>query len=108
MCMEDIRIGRESVGACDNKQFEAGVDTPMVGANEWRTSLTVSIGGEGTALIRPTGATGTEGGFLLNANQGRFVFTLENCGRLLQKPFNILAIGDIAQITWIEVTLEKR
>lgn len=108
MCMEDIIIGRESIGFADVKPVVIGTLTPLVGPDPNRIAITFSHTLAFDVWIKPTGVTGTTGGFVLNSARPSITLTLDDVGDLITKDWQGYCVGGAESITVIPVVLMRR
>lgn len=84
MCMEDVRLGRESGGISKSVTVGAGASARLCGEDVHRTRLMVSSAGATVVFIGPASVPPTAtSGYALTAGQPFATLRVEEWGRLL-------------------------
>lgn len=108
MCMEDIRIGRQS-STNVVRVVTTGFNDQAAPPAPNRTAITFSLTSANDAIVAPQGLDpSTGGGFLLNATRPSVTIKVEDFGHSITGPWQVLTPGGGGvAITVIDVTLER-
>lgn len=109
MCMEDVKIGRNSSGQFRTIVVTTAAPIVIAPANNSRIALTFAGDGVETFYLSPNGEGGVfEAGILVTKEMGTFTLTLENVGSLLFQSWSARAkVGDTLGSIF-DVTLNAR
>ena len=108
MCIEDIRIGRESSGSV--RQATTAGATPVLVAQSdgQRTSLIISSNIAGTVFVYPRNSVGTVlSGFALTVANPVLKFDLDSAGSMLWQDWVAVDVGVSAIVTTLSVSVYK-
>lgn len=109
MCIEDIRMGRESAAAAKIVAALANTLTPLVGPDPMRTRLIFSGDGINVTYVVPQGIVpGNNAGFALSLETPLQTFRVEDWGKLVTGPWSGICRSVDTNITVAEVSLEKQ
>lgn len=108
MCMEDIRIGRESTSQIKSVRSTGAVPVRAASANTKRIAITIcSDAGFLGCCFPGGGATGIGAGIMLPTSSPNFTATFENVGSLLWGEWFIEDVGGAMDFTVIDTALYK-
>lgn len=109
MCMEDIRLARETGSYVRAVPLTVGVVTTILPASEDRVGFTVSVAGTGAVVISPEGLDPltTDGVILIQTNLPA-KFRIEDFGSVLRGVWRATVFTANSRITIFEQTLGKR
>jgi len=106
--MEDVRIGRESVGATYTVTATTGTRQLLLPDNPDRIAFTVAGDNLGVAFIMPQNATDTAAGWQVNTTIGQCYFGQEFFGKLIQGAWFCRARSGSVTLQIVEVLLQRK
>lgn len=109
MCMEDVKIGRNSSGQFRMVTVETLAPTVIAPANNSRIALTFSGDAVETFFLSPNGEGGVfDVGICVTKEMGTYTLTLENVGSLLFQSWSARAKVGATNAGVFDVTLNAR
>lgn len=108
MCMEDIRLGRESTAVVNQTTIPANQRVQLCGDDIARTALLISNDGVNLVLLTPRGAPQTAAfGIALTSGTPFIQLTIEEHGNLVQSAWFGGIGATPVNVTVIETRLAK-
>lgn len=108
MCMEDIRIGRESGTGIKTVTCPAATITRLCPADPSRTRLILSGDGVTNVTVGPADMSlSAVSGFAITPSSGTLVIRLEDYGSLVRQSWSAIPQGADLIVTVADVGLQK-
>lgn len=108
MCMEDIRIGRDSVGAAYTKPVTTGSRTLILPANPDRIAFSVGTDAAQTVYITPQACDDITCGWCGTTNDPNIYFDMATFGKLIQGEWYARARTAAGSVQVVEVLLQRK
>lgn len=108
MCMEDIKLGRETVANVRVVASGIATVTQLCGIDTHRTRLILSSNGVGTFYVMPKGIPPADlTGFVINPSMPILDINIEQYGQLVTFDWSVFILLVGGNITVAELTLQR-
>lgn len=109
MCMEDVRLGRETGYATVVASAAAATPAVIIGPDPQRVALMISVQGAVNALVGPKNLDMSGGaGIVLSQTMLPLKLTLTDQGRVVTDSWSASGIGGTATVIVVATYLEKK
>lgn len=108
MCIEDIRIGRQSDSQIKSTALAVGVASNVLQANTNRIAIIASASTTTGCILSPEGQDPVAGnGIFLSLSQTPMAISIQEAGRILIGGWRASAVGAACTITIIDTSTTK-
>lgn len=107
MCMEDVRLGRESGFNVIPIRTPPGIVVPLFGGAEQRTAIILGAPQAGLLTYSTKADVTTTNGLNLGPGQFPIILTVKDHGKIVQQPWFVVDDGTQRNAQAIEVLLAR-
>lgn len=108
MCIQDVRIGRDSFTAAYVKDAADATDTPFLAAAADRTHITFGVSGVPGYVFPASGFTGSGRGYILDPANRPVEFDIRTHGDIVTKAWFASGSGGTANIAVVETFFKDK